>query len=255
MTTNDAGFRGWYVLATIVIVSLIAAIVSCAGYSRFPDPLMVVVLAVTIFYCNLVAFWLALGKGWVRMATAVVFVLVVTTSVAWTAGWREYVAFLFFYSGIVSVVGLTGLFLRAFFGEMRKFATEDSDRDALQFGVRHLFILTTLVAFTVATLQALIQTKMFAMDMGAAMIITFLVASISIATIVQIWAFFGNRLTWLRGAVVAVIAIATSCGVIAIRSDLYFWMTVIVLNQALTVSALLCIRFEGYRFVKRGQAN
>jgi hypothetical protein len=242
--------RGRHILLTIMSVSLVLAGLSCPWAGSTPSAAAIALLAVSIFHANLVGLWVAFGNGWIRLAAAMAFSVAVSVFFAWIVSWEELIGFVVFFSGIVGVVGATGACLRWLFGELCQAGLFDRESDGLQFGLRHLFILTTIVAVAVATVQALHRTGL-SLPGGVVPLIATLVALISLATVVQIWALFGHKLTLSRCVVVASIAVAASAGILLFRTHMVFWVVTIAVSQSLTVSALFCVRFEGYRFVKR----
>ena len=84
----------------------------------------------------------------------------------------------------------------------------------------------------------------------AGVIVASMVASISLMTVVAIWALLGREITIARALALGLAMVVGAIGTGVFSHDRVFWISVILVAQALAVGAILCIRAERFRFVR-----
>lgn len=242
---------GWMVLAIMTGVATLV-LVACLIFINQPpnDWTGIAILAVTVWLCNLAGFWIAFGKQVIRLA-----VIPLPFIFAFVINWRttggELIPLTCFYYGIAIVVAMTGIGLRTLFGQL-KCDVEATAKDALQFDLRHLFVLMTTIAILVGVGRALYGAEWWTPASDVVFIVSALVTAISLTTIISIWAMFGRQITIARATALALasIAAAVAAAFSVDSGSRFFWTSIILCEQSLLIGSLLCVRAERYRFVK-----
>ena len=75
--------------------------------------------------------------------------------------------------------------------------------------------------------------------------------SLSIATVINIWALFGKQITSWKVIVVIAMTFASAVASRFLFSEIWFFTAVAFGSQILAVAAMFCLRMQRYRFVKR----
>lgn len=250
LAANVQRGRGWTALAIlggVICLSTIPAAITIGRPTSIPGMILV---AAAIWICNLSAFLAAFGQSYLRFLTVLVPPPLVAL-LAWVSRAPDYWAMSIFFYGLFVIVAGVGGILRVTSGRLL-YRPHVESSEALQFGLRHLFITTTAIAM-LATIGRLIETANWILVSISALVIVATVAlSIGSVTVVAVWALFGRRLTLVRwGVLLGSLLLASVVLVIGLDPHLrVFWFSTALLENFLFIAALLCLRIEGYRFVK-----
>lgn len=215
------------------------------------DLLMTFFFSPLVLLCCLMGAFAGLGRRIWRWPVVVVWTPLMGLYAAMITGGSSLREFEVFVLGIVGVVSLTTLALRIWKGDLMRIKPDTDQADALQFGIKHLLIWTTVAAILVAICQAIWNATLS--GGGTDLIFIFgLAASLAIATVIDIWAFFGMRITTDKLVVVVLMTAASAiANYYLMRHNSDFFVIVAIVNQVLVILLMWILRMQGYRFVKR----
>jgi len=122
-------------------------------------------------------------------------------------------------------------------------------RTELQFGIRHLLILTVVVAVVLAIGRNL---KISYSDIDDVPFLAVIASAYALIGILSPWALLGGNLVVVRGVFLLAIAAAVGWGVgQVIPFTLSFWIGIGLTEAVLLIASLLVLRFCGYRLMRR----
>lgn len=131
----------------------------------------------------------------------------------------------------------------------------EDNQEALQFSIRHLMILTFLVACLLAVGKILTPRVV---GMGNGMEVALLGLCYAAVALTSVWAMLGSGRPVMRGIFVFLIAVPAGYGggyLIDGPADSLFWLSTTVIQAALLVGSLYAVRLAGYRFVAKVSAE
>jgi hypothetical protein len=157
---------------------------------------------------------------------------------------------------IIAIVAITTLILRVWKGRLQVVADQEGRIDALQFGIKHIFIWTTAIAIFLGVGQFFLkyvdllglsrnQASTFLMIFGLSL-------SISIATVVNIWAMLGSRISIFKTITLILVTSGAMVANFFLFPIGYFFAIVTLVTQFLILFTMFVLRRQGFRFVKAG---
>lgn len=150
---------------------------------------------------------------------------------------------------LTSLVSVVTWFVRLFKGNLRKTTPGQTDlQEGLQFGIRHLMLLTFVVACMTFLGKILAPTVSGLEVMSIISIFSVCYAAVALTSI---WAILGQGHPAVRSAFV--VGIALVAGIVCrytAGSDL-FWPSVTLLQAVFLVGSLSVVRIAGYRFTAK----
>lgn len=165
------------------------------------------------------------------------------------------VAILFFLPLITGLPTILTLeVIKRFVGKFQRHADTEGFTEGLQFGIKNLAVLTTIVAVLMG-LRSILESQLAQLSSTTTqltVVIITIVCVMSFNTLLGVWAILGKA-NWLR-ILIAALAIPASSSlapIFAIRRIPGIWITVFSTAAVATILILTCLRIEGYRFVKR----
>lgn len=159
---------------------------------------------------------------------------------------------------IASPTCLTMEFIKLIFGEFSKISSDDQVyEEGLQFKLSHLFIVTTVIAVLFGVGQAVNEFVGGIENLGSAGLLKTLscITAVLVAnTLFSVWSILGKSMMWRLMVLVPVAAgiIALGTVLMAYPTPLLVWAMVFGVCFVSTAVLLLLLRYEGYRFVRRG---
>ena len=148
------------------------------------------------------------------------------------------------------LVALTTLLVRLFRGTIRSVEADQSNvKEGLQFSIRHLMILTFVVACLTTVGKILAPTWDDIDILTTVVVICLCYVSVALSAI---WAMLGTGRPFVRSMLVVIIAIFAglfSGYAVDQSNDMGFWFFTTALQAVLLISSLAVIRRVGYRFV------
>jgi hypothetical protein len=216
-----------------------------------PAPSSAVFLGLIFCQTSLLGMWAGFGRTHVllRLAGMMLGVVLVTLVLTIGASSDPVGVLLLLVFVATSIVGLTTWIVRLCKARL-VFAGEDAmhAREGLQFTIRHLLLLTFMVACLVTVGKRL--APQFNVINLAAQVVVLGLCFVAVA-LAAIWAVLGSGRWPVRS--VPVLMIAGACGGIGgfvINNSKYsFWIAVTVLEALFLIASLLVIRRSGYRLM------
>lgn len=238
-------------IAALGVGHIVAGLV--LGYLTQPRPVAITAtfFAAVFAQISLLGLWAGLSaRDWTFRGTVAILGAIL---LAYELGWGiDNFNFTIIFLALLPscVVSLVACGARAF-GNLQRSPVDDGEQEALQFGIRHLFALTFVVACLVAVGKAVAPVLASA---GTMVVVSILGLGYATVGLTSIWALFGTGSPLFRS--VMVIAIAATAGavggsVVDGGGDMSFWITTTGLQAALLVGTLAVFRCYGYRFVSR----
>ena len=148
------------------------------------------------------------------------------------------------------LVALVTWLVRLFRGTLQRVEVDQTNlKEGLQFSIRHLMLLTFVVACLTTVGKLLAPTWA---DIGLMTMVVVVGLCYASVALTSIWAILGTGRPFVRSMFVVVIAIVS--GLIAEYvfdhgEEIPFWLSTTCLQAVLLVSSLAIIRRVGYRFV------
>ncbi len=217
------------------------------------SPVGMIMLATLVFLCGLLGFWVGFGAGHSRWIVPLLSTPVLAFAASFHAA-RERPEFFVFSFGIVGIVAIMTCLLRFWKGNLGYVVPGMDDADGLQFGIKHLFIGTTVVAVFVCECQLFIQGMGDWSDRYSLWLtILGMAICISLTTIVYIWAMFGNQVDhWKIITLTLVTALAMAANYYIAPGSGSSIVYAVLVSQCLMLFAMFSLRMQGLRFVKSG---
>ena len=236
---------------SIIGVSLVGlAVTSCLLSPREPTPPAIVFFGAVFLFCCLSGAWIGLGRRKRRFAVVVV-PLLLGVFTAWVLS-SEHELWLFVSLNycIAVLVAVTLFCLRRFVGRFRRVAPGELVTDALRFGIMDLMVWTTIAAALIV-----IGKTMFRGELGLGnsewRLVTIVGSSLAVVTVINIWAILGNRITGFKVAIILLLScLAIFANALVFPEQIWFFPSVFLLCETITLSLLYCLRSDGYRLVK-----
>jgi len=154
------------------------------------------------------------------------------------------------------LVAVVTWLVRLFRGTLRRVEADPTNlKEGLQFSIRHLMLLTFVVA-CLTTVGKLLTPNWN--DIGLMALVVVVALCYASVALTSIWAILGTGRPFVRSMFVVVIAIFAGLFVeyvFAQGNELPFWLSTICLQAVLLVSSLAVIRRVGYRFVASRSAQ
>ena len=241
---------GFWAILTIALVSMFVSHywVSPSGPTLSAIPFF---SSIFLFSC-FVGAWAGLGSGvhrWFALCA-------IPPLLAWIIclAIRSLNEYGIFFMMVVSVTGfilVTTLVLRLAFGRLVRTEYDQVIEEALQFGIRDLFLWTTVIAILLAVTKGITNLDI-SPHPGQHQFILLSTIGMGSATVVNIWALFGKSITTTKMlAVFAMICIAALINYFSFDDMPWFFPGVVILCEVTTLALMYCLRQGGYRFVKR----
>lgn len=237
-------------LLWLFVVAAVLALVT-APFISDPEIPAAFHLSSVVFLCVASGFWLGLGTH--SLGKRLLFALGVTIACGSLFTWgisrssnNDTPYPLILCCSITSFVGIISFILR-YVCSLRK--TDDSEgyREALQFKVRDVMVLTVFVAILLTIgrqFQTDLQTSILVQVIALAAIFAFV-------SVVEIWALLGKHVSVIRIVVLAIGLVVAVCMATFVIGRLgFFWGSVVLGSQLLVIIGLVCIRQLGFRFVR-----
>ena len=162
---------------------------------------------------------------------------------------------IFILAGLPCVlVAMATSLVRLFRGTLRRVeAGQTNVKEGLQFSIRHLMLLTFVVA-CLTTVGKLLEPTRAHFDVLATVVVLGL-CYVTVA-LTSIWAILGMGHPVVRSIFVVVIAISAGlfAGYVIAGEELGFWVSTTGLQAVLLISSLAVIRGVGYRFLAKESA-
>lgn len=217
--------------------------------------IVIVHVSCIVFLSSMFGFWFGLAP--VRPLKRIVNSLGLTTLLGVVFGigifWIDPEAILnttFFCWVITLIVGATTFLLRLLSGQLQLVSESEHVQEALQFKVRDILVFTTAVAVLLAIGRQLKPTSPGEAIVGVASL-GGIYASVSI---VQIWAMLGKNVSLPRILVMTLALFAAAWFIHQLMTNgrpfTEIWISITFGSQLLVIGSLICIRRQGYRFVK-----
>ena len=154
--------------------------------------------------------------------------------------------------GIIGTVAVTTLWLRFWKGRLRHISESEGSDDALQFGIKDIFIWTTTIAILLGIGHWLMK---FVDEAGAPrdnilVLILGLAISIALATVVNIWALLGHRVSIVKLITLVLVTAAAATADFFLIPNGFFFVCVTLIAQILFLLMLVVLRSQGLRFVR-----
>jgi hypothetical protein len=256
-SNNPSSGTGWLVVFWVILIGIGMVYLFFSwlvSSDRGPDLMGIIYFSSLVPICCFAGAYAGLGNHPLRWPA----VLIVGPLIGWYAsfslGGNSLPEFEAFCLGIMGIVASTTLVLRRWKGTLRPVATGGLHSDGLQFGIKDLLIWTTVAAILVAIGQALFK---YSENNNAGRIDEYLMIlglsiSLAIATVVNIWALFGNQVTALKLLTVVLMTFGSAASCYWLYSmQVWFFAMIAIANQFVVVALMLALRKSGYRFVKR----
>jgi hypothetical protein len=228
-------------------------IVCCLQTSGRPDAPAVIAFSLGILFASSLGFWLGMGNSWWRFWIVPLVGPLIGFMGGFRHGGHEQLEFQTFFLVIVAVVALTAFVLRVFKGQLKLIQSDDPIEDALQFGIRDLMIVTTIVAVVAAFGPSIVRwispdntprTNILLAIIGFS-------AFLAISTVTSIWAFLGRQVSVPKILIVVMAIAATSAGAwLFMPGNNLFFALLTVTSQFLVAAALTALRLTGLRFAR-----
>jgi len=157
----------------------------------------------------------------------------------------------FIFTSTTATVTVVHAIFRCFRYRIGLPTTECNARTELQYGIRHLLILTVVVAVMLAVGRSL---KFSLSDFSQLPFLVIIVSAHALVGVLSPWAMLRGTLLLLRGAILLVIAGAAGWGVarmIPHADASEFWIGMTLTEAVLLIATLLVVRSCGYRLMRR----
>lgn len=245
------------VLIVLFVVTIPVWIVLCLLFplSGGPNAFAVAMFGLLTFLCAMLGFWASLGNVWWR------WIVIASCSpmmgfISGLKGSESSTEFHVYCMSIIAIVAITTLILRVWKGRLQVVADQEGRIDALQFGIKHIFIWTTAIAIFLGVGQFFLkyvdllglsryQASTFLMIFGLSL-------SISIATVVNIWAMLGSRISIFKTITLILVTSGAMVANFFLFPIGYFFAIVTLVTQFLILFTMFVLRRQGFRFVKAG---
>lgn len=246
-----AAWRAALIVLFVVAIPSWFALCLSLSMNGSPNPHAIAMFGLLTFFCAMLGFWSGLGNvGWRWIPIAIASPMMGFISGRQAGGGSA--EYHFYCLSIIVIVGLTTLILRLWKGELQIVDDQEERIDALQFGVKDIFIWTTAIAVFLGVgrycleyveMLGVSQTQEFLMIFGLAL-------SSSLAIVFNVWAMLGNRISILK----TISLLLVTSGAIVANFFLfpmgYFFSVVTLIVQFLFLFTMFALRGQGYRFVK-----
>jgi hypothetical protein len=239
-----------------LVVAHLAAGVTLGTCVRILDydsdsPVGILFIGLTFAQAGLIGFWAALGtaRWWLRLIGLVICTALLTGGFA--CGIEEYDWQTYYIFGFTTTAVTAGLVvLRCFRFRLVLVSPESSPAPPLQFGIRHLLVLTLATA--------IVTTLALNLDMGPSgsnlLVVTLLSLPFVAVAIAAPWAVLGKTRLPIRSVVMLVVTAVAGTGSFYLLHEIAFtWM--LFAQAALLTVTLLVVRACGYRLVRLGKES
>jgi hypothetical protein len=206
-----------------------------------------------------IGIWLGVGNVWWRYPIQIAATFAVVLLLASTGPMDlQSLLVMGFFGGLIIGVVAFPIFLFRFLrnGRLSKPSPDDvTVKEALQFGVIHLLGLMTGVAILVALGQWLFP--LLISSGGNLILICKLGLTISLGTLIAVWATLGNHPLLRTGVSVLAIAGLACFNYFFIMQNPFQWIyPAVTLIVWIQITVLFwCLRLEGYRFIRRPRTD
>ena len=209
-------------------------------------------LASTVF----AACWFCIATHWKRIPVALFVFFGLGLIFGYTEFHFDWFLFLlpFFVAlPVLLTIELTKLFCSGRFARLEANNT-DNYREGIQFGIRHLVLLTTAVAIMCGLWNALapLADDVWNSAGGIFQILALIGGTISLYTLLSVWSLLGRWKIWRFGTMLLLGSVAIASTVwLAASGSRGFWIAMFVICWIALIILLTLLRIEGYRFVKK----
>jgi len=228
----------------------LGAFVRLGNYSGGPSLPLALFVGLAFAQSSLLGIWAGLGGGawWLRLVGLAVASSCLAVGVCICVNELEWAGFfLFTFTAVVLMVVLA--IFRCFRFRICFPASEFDARTELQFGIRHLLILTVVVAVTFAVGR---HVRLSLSDIQMLPRVVIIASAPFLVGVLSPWAMFGERLLVIRGVILLVIAAGAGWGLdrmLGIGSA--FWVVISLAEAVLLMASLFVVRLCGYRLMRR----
>jgi len=164
----------------------------------------------------------------------------------------NWLSFCLFTSTSIMVTILLIIFRCAGFS-IRLRTIEDYDRAGHQIGIRHLLLLTAVVAVMLGVGRQLSfgRFDIYPLPTIIFVYLAFVLTSCVLVGILSAWSMLREKWIVFRGAILLVVAAAAGWAVAqTITETLTFWLVVFPIQAVVLIASLLVVRFCGYRLMR-----
>ena len=166
----------------------------------------------------------------------------------------ELLEFQVFCLGIIGVVSLTTLTLRRWKGRLHQVHQSVYRAEALQFGIKHVFTWTTAIAVFLGigkyAANYLVPLGSSTNGLNTLLMIFGLAACVSLATVVNIWAMLGDRVSAIKIFSLVIVTAGAMLGNYLLAGRGFIFAGMVLASQALILITMLLLRMQRLRFVK-----
>ncbi len=248
--------RAVWLVCQIAIVEVVALLLILGVGKASPGPSVTggIAFSLLIFVCSSIGIWGGLGYWPWRWIPFALVALGIGFFACFAFG-HNGPEFHIFCLSIIAVVLLTSMALRFWKGQLQFIAVDDDRQDALQFGIKHIFVWTTAIAILLGGWQlvypTLIDANVFVNSRWLLLLsIAGLGSMISLSVLVNIWAMLGQRVTLFK--LIVLIGVTNGAGYFnnLIMPGGSFFLYCTIGSQTLVTLALIGLRWNDLRFVK-----
>ena len=256
---SEFNFRSSAWILTYVVCA-ICILTSFFADDRRPTTIGVVHLGLLFALSTFTSCWVSLARHWSRLLFAIFALsalgLLLENTAAAPRSRFDWLLFLLPFAMSLPVV-LTLETTKRLAGSFQLLGLEQKDfEEGIQFGIRHLLILTTLVAvlfglwnFFSESLKEYFLSNQLSRMLSILTLITGLVV---LLTLISVWGVLGKWQLW-RLALMLPIGLSAVYGasLYAPGNNFWIWTFIFWICWAALLLLLFLLRLEGYRFVKR----
>jgi len=201
---------------------------------------------------SLLGIWGSLGAGpwWIRLVGIVAGSVCLATGAAIGIGERDLGTIVIFTFTTFSVAVVYIIF-RCFRFRIGSPRNEGTARAELQFGIRHLLIVTVVVAVMLAVSRSL---EFNLSDYGQLPLAIIFASPYALVGMLSPWAILRGRLLIVRAVILLAIAATAGWGLaqmIKAIDAMKFWMGISLTEAVLLIASLIVVRSCGYRLMRR----
>ena len=228
----------------------LGAVVRLGDHSNLPSVPLAFFVGLVFAQASLLGVWsgLAAGPWWLRLIVLGVGSGCLGIGVGIAIGEADWETFFIFAFTSVTVTAVLTVF-RCIRFRIGLPTSECNDRTELQFSIRHLLILTVVVAVMLAVGRNL---KFSLSDIGEVPFLVILASAYALVGVLSPWAILGGRLVVVRGMFLLAVATGAGWGVGQMVSfAVVYWIGMALTEGVLLVASLLVVRSCGYRLMRR----
>jgi len=241
----------------LLVGAAVGAFVRLGGYDEGRTPPTVIFAGLIFAQGSLLGIWASLGMNpwWGRLAGLLIGC--VCLGVGAGIGLDELDESIFYPFALPGIMVATVLTIFRCFKYCIDFPTNEHDANAnLQFGIRHLLIMTVVVAVILAIGRSL---KLSLPDNHLFVLTVVIASAQALVGVLSPWAMLRERLLVVRGAILLAVAAVAGWGTARIltQPSAAFWISIALTEATVLIASLLVVRRCGYRLMRvpRGQST